>query len=159
MKIGYLISVLSSINHAQHLMTYTANNYHEFQSEILPKWMAKLLFSACNVCIWSPCCHHDYKLWNTAKWQKPAFDKASVLRVIHIWSSCEMLHDWAQGKNNSQMYRSETAFRHKIFSWCMVRYCGSWNASFRIPIISTMRKDHSLNIMTGLYCVLNFGQN
>ena len=43
---------------------------------------------------------HDYKLWNTDRFQEPAFDKASDLRVIHIWSSCEMLHR-SQGSINS----------------------------------------------------------
>ena len=29
---------------------------------------------------------HDAKLLNTARWQEPAFDKASDLKVIHLWS-------------------------------------------------------------------------
>ena len=28
-----------------YLITYPANNYHEFKSEILPKWMAKIFYS------------------------------------------------------------------------------------------------------------------
>ena len=31
---------------------------------------------------------HDHKLWNAARWQEPAFHKASDLTMIHLWSLC-----------------------------------------------------------------------
>ena len=33
------------------------------------------------------CDFHDYKIWNTARWQEPTFNKVSDF----IWSSCETL--------------------------------------------------------------------
>ena len=30
---------------------------------------------------------HDHKLRNTARWQEPAFHKASNLTMIHLWST------------------------------------------------------------------------
>ena len=92
-------------------------------------------------------------LWNTAKWQNPAFDKASYLRVIHIWSSCETLGHRAKGKINSLIYRSLTAFRPEIFCWWPG--IGSWNASFEYQQFLPWEKCRSLNIATTLYCVLN----
>ena len=85
---------------------------------MLPQWMTNTFyFSVCNVCIWSPW----LQLWNAARWQELAFDKASGLRVIHIWSSHETLQHHTQGSINSLMVRYEinyeTAFCHKIFSW------------------------------------------
>ena len=86
----------------------------------------------------------DHKLWNRARWQEPAFHKASDLTKIHRWSSPvwkrpsiepnEILTRWW-----SNMYRYETAFCHKkkISWWPGI---GSWIASFRIPIISTTRE-------------------
>ena len=45
MKIGYLISILSLLNHARRLMAYIANNYHVFKSDILPKWTNNIFYS------------------------------------------------------------------------------------------------------------------
>ena len=70
--LSYLISVLSSLNHARHLMAYTVKNQHVFKSEILPKWMTKIFYSQMAVFVHDL---HDYKLWNTARWQEPALDK------------------------------------------------------------------------------------
>ena len=41
------------------------------------------------------------KLWNTARWQEPAFDKASDVGVIHLWLWYETLQNRAQGNINS----------------------------------------------------------
>ena len=46
---------------------------------------------------------HDHKLWNTARWHEPSFDKDSDHRVIHLWSSLETLQHWAQRNINSMM--------------------------------------------------------
>ena len=48
---------------------------------------------------------HVCKLWNTARWQEPAFDKASELRVIHFWLWYETLQNLAQGNINSLMVK------------------------------------------------------
>ena len=48
---------------------------------------------------------HDYKLWNTARWQGPAFDKVSDLRVTHLWPSCETIQHRAQGSFNSFIFK------------------------------------------------------
>ena len=45
------------------------------------------------------------KFWNTARWQEPAFDKASGLRVIHLWLWYETLQNRAQGNINSFMVK------------------------------------------------------
>ena len=58
---------------------------------------------------------HVCKLWNTAIWQEPAFDKASDLRVINLWSWYETLQNQAQGNINS----------------LMVKYVQVWNRIFR----------------------------
>ena len=57
---------------------------------------------------------HVCKLWNTARWQEPAFDKASDLRVINLWSWYETLQNQAQGNINS----------------LMVKYVQVWNRIF-----------------------------
>ena len=57
---------------------------------------------------------HDYKLWNTVRWQEPALDKASELEAIHVWSSCKTLQYRTQGNINS----------------LMVKYVQVWNRIF-----------------------------
>ena len=119
MNIGYLISMLSTLNHERHLMTYTASNYHEYKSEILLKRKAKI-YPQCAVFVYDL---PDYKLWDTAKWQKNALDKASDLSDpywIVVWNT----PSWSPRKINFMMYRSETEFRHKIFSlWPGIGSC------------------------------------
>ena len=61
-------------------MVYTLNNEHVYKAEILPNWMAKILYFQCASFVYDL---HVYKLWNTPRSQEPAFDKASDLGVIH----------------------------------------------------------------------------
>ena len=71
-------------------MAYTVYNQHVFKSWDLTQmndW--NLLFSVA-MFVYDL---HDYKLWNTARWQEPAFDIASDLRIIQLGSSCEMMVD------------------------------------------------------------------
>ena len=63
-------------------MAFTVNNQHMFKSEILPKRMTTISYSQFALFAYD---RHVCKLWNTARWQEPAFDKASDLRVIHLW--------------------------------------------------------------------------
>ena len=77
--------------------------------------MAKVFFSRFAMFVYDL---HDDELWNRARWQEPAFHKASDLTMIHRWSSPvwkrssiepnEILTRWW-----SSMYRYETAFCHK----------------------------------------------
>ena len=83
-------------------MVYTVNYQHVYKSEISPKWMAEIFYSQCALFVYDL---HIYKLWNTARWQEPAFDKTSDLGVIHLWSSCETLQHRAQGNINSLMVK------------------------------------------------------
>ena len=46
---------------------------------------------------------HVCKLLNTARWQEPAFDKSSDLRVIYLWLWYETFQNRAQGNINSLM--------------------------------------------------------
>ena len=62
-------------------MRYTVNNYHVFKAEFLSKWMTKISDSQFATFIYHI---HDGKLWNITRWQEPAIDKASDLRVIHF---------------------------------------------------------------------------
>ena len=53
-----LISELSSLNHARHLMAYAVNNQHVFKSGILPEWMTKICYS------WFPVFVYDSLITN-----------------------------------------------------------------------------------------------
>ena len=46
-----------------------------FKSEILPKWMAKIVCFQFAMLVYDVL---DYKLWNTARWQEPAFDLTKI---------------------------------------------------------------------------------
>ena len=88
------------------------------KSEILPKWMTKIYYSQLTMFVYDL---HDYKLW--ARWQEPALDKASDLRVIHISSSCETLQHHPQWN----------------ISLLMVRYIQVWNRILSQNIYMTSR--------------------
>ena len=124
-------------------MVYTVKNQHVYKSEILPKWMAKIFYSRCALFVYDL---HVYKLWNTARWQEPAFDTASDLRVILLWSSCETPQHRAQGNINSLMVKYVQVWNRilsqniYLMAWYWFMECLWWNAEFRIPIISTFRE-------------------
>ena len=90
-------------------MAYTVINEHLLKSEILPKWMTDIFSSQFALLVYDL---HVYKLWNTARWQEPAFNKASDLRVIHLWSSCETLQHRSQGNINSLMAKYVQVWNH-----------------------------------------------
>ena len=74
---------------------------------------------------------YDYKLGNTAKWQAPAFDEASDLRVTNLWSSCEILQHRTQGNINSLVVTDVQIWSSillQIFSWWSD--IGLWNVYF-----------------------------
>ena len=84
---------------------------------------------------------HDHKLWNTARWQEPAFHKASDLTMIYLWSSCGYAPELSLVKYQLVAGQICTDLKQhfvaKKFSWWPG--ISSWIASFRIPIISTTR--------------------
>ena len=83
-------------------MAYTVNNWHVFKSEILPKRMTNIYYSQFALFAYDL---HICKLWYTARWQELAFDKASDLRVIHLWLWYETLQNRALGNINSLMVK------------------------------------------------------
>ena len=96
--IDHLISVSSSLNHARHLIAYTVNNQHVFKSDVLPKRMTDIFYSQFAQFAYDL---HVCKLWNTVRWQEPAFDKASDIRVVHLSLWYETLQNRAQWNINS----------------------------------------------------------
>ena len=120
--------------------------------EVLPKWMTKIIYYQFAMFVYDL---YDYKLGNTAKWQAPAFDEASDLRVTNLWSLCEMLQHRTQGNINSLMVENVPIWSRillQIFSWWSG--IGLWNASFREPIISTMRDgSHVICYDWSLLCI------
>ena len=133
-------------------MAYTVNNQHVFKSWDLTQmnnW--NLLFSVA-MFVYDL---HDYKLWNTARWQEPAFDIASDLRIIHLGSSCEMLQHPAQRNINSLMVKCVwiwTAFcKYLVHGQVLVHGMRLSKYQQFLP----GERDHSLDIIKGLYCVLN----
>ena len=90
-------------------MAYTVNNRHVFKSDILPKIMTNIFYSLFALFAYDL---HVCKLWNTARWQEPAFDKASDLRVIHLWSRYETLQNRALGNVNSLMVKYAQVWNH-----------------------------------------------
>ena len=83
-------------------MAYTVNNEHVFKSEILTKRMTNIFYSHFALFAYNL---YVCKLWNTARWHEPAFDKASDLRVIHLWLWYGTLQNRAQGNVNSLMVK------------------------------------------------------
>ena len=121
------------------------------QSEILLKWMAKMFYSQFAMFVYD---HDDHKLWNTARWQEPAFHKHFKLQISQ-WSTfdhrVEMLQHWAQWNINSLMVKYVQTWNwilsQKQFSW--------WIASFQIPIISTMREGLFVIYIEWSFCILS----
>ena len=74
----------------------------------------------------------------------------------HFWSSCETLQHLAPGNISSLMVKCVQVWNrinHKIFSWWLGIF--SRMRRFEYQEFLPCKRDDSLNIMTGLYCVLN----
>ena len=130
-------------------MVYTVKNEHVHKSEILPKWMAKVFYSRCALFEYDL---HVYKLWNTARWQEPAFDKASDLRSTFDRrvkrSSIEPKEILCTG------LKSHFVTKYLVGGLVLVHGL----SLMECRILNTNRpreSDHSLNVMTGLYCILD----
>ena len=108
-----------------------------------------------------------------SSWSIPTFGKR-CLSVIGGGKQRSCLAEWVEHSSIkpkeistrwwSSMYRSETAFCHKLFSWWPG--IGSWNAWFRMAIISTMREwsfvnchEYALNKISTIYVALQMIQN
>ena len=139
-------------------MVYTVNNQHVCKSEILPKWIAKIFYSRCALL-------YMISMFTNCEIQLGGKNPHLTKFQISEWSTfdrpvkCssiepkEILTRW-----RSNMYRSEISFCPKIFSW----WPGivSWNVSdgmqnSEYQWFLPCQSDHSLNVMTGLYFVLN----
>ena len=118
-------------------MTYTANSLHVFTCSL------KSYPSGWQKCsILSLQCLYMIPVITNCKIQLDVINPHFTKLQISQWSTfdrrVQTLQHWAQWTCWwSNMYRSETAFCHKKFTWWPG--IGSWIASFRIPIISITR--------------------
>ena len=136
-------------------MAYTVNNYYVFKSEILPKRMTNIFYSQFALFAYDP---HVGKLWNTARWQEPAFEKSfrsqsdqSLIVVWNVPESSPMKYQLVDGQICTGL-KQHFATKYLVDGLALGH---KMNNSEFPAIILPCESDHSLNVMTGFYCVWN----